>query len=216
MHYTRNKGIISMTNRQIDTSGMMPTQSWRIVSQPSLQSSAASSLPEILRAPNESQATQAQSKRQIPPIAHTFEDKLFENAADLKITLSQIVMHLEPEWRAIIFRQLDYLLDLNNWEEDSSLIRKSTFITFLRFIIYAAPARVPSIGVGYTGNLLAAWRHESQRVDVEFLQDDNASLTFARQGTHSREIVGWRGHVADLKNFIMQNKMIACFEGEAP
>jgi hypothetical protein len=200
-----------MSSHQIDAS-QMPSQSWSIVAQPSLRSRAASSLPEAPPIRTESPVA---SEAAIRPASLSLDAQLFENSAELKIALSQIVMHLEPEWRTIIFRQLDALLDLNSWEEDSAFIQKSTFMTFLRFIIYAAPTRLPSLGVGYTGHILAAWNNGAQRIDVEFLPDDNAGATFVREGAHSTETLAWRGHAADLKSFIERNGMIECIESDA-
>jgi hypothetical protein len=197
-----------VTSRQIDASHM-PTQSWTIVPQPSFAPPAASSLPEAPPIPTESPGALDEAVRSAPP---SLEEKLFDNAAGLKISLSQIVMHLEPEWRAIIFRQLDDLLNSNSWEEDSAFIEKSTFSTFLRFIIYAAPTRLPSLGVGPTGHILAAWSSGAQRIAVEFFTDDNAGATFVRKGAHSNETLGWHGHVADLKSFIERNGMIECIQ----
>ena len=200
-----------MTNRQIDSS-QMPTQSWTIVAQPHLYSHAASSaLTEPARIPTESPRA---SDAEILPFSLSLEETLFDNAADLKIALSKIVMHLAPEWRSIIFSQLDSLLDLNSWQEDSAFIQKSTFTTFLRFVIFAAPSRLPSLGVGSTGHFLAAWDKGDEHITVEFFPDDKAAVTFVKQGAHAREAVAWRGHVADLKLFIERNGMIGCIQSD--
>ncbi len=142
----------------------------------------------------------------------SLEVQLFDNAAELKIAITQIVMHLAPEWRTSIFRQIDLLLDRNSWEEDSAFIQKSTFTTFLRFIIFAKSTRLPSLGVDFTGHLLAAWNNDNQRVIVEFLKEDQAAATFVKQGARSgeREALAWRGHIDDLKHFIEQNGMMGC------
>jgi hypothetical protein len=81
----------------------------------------------------------------------------FDNATQLKVSFSQIAMHLTPEWRTAIFEQLDFLLKPEDWQEDSALIEVPTFLTFLRFLIFAAPNRLPSLGVSPNGNVLAAW-----------------------------------------------------------
>jgi hypothetical protein len=194
-----------MTPPEIDAT-QMPSQRWTIVGQPSIRHRTASSLPDAPRPPESPTLSDAA----VWYSTVSLEDKLFSNAADLKIALSKIVMHLEPEWRTVIFRQLDALLDPNSWEDDSSLITKSTFMTFLRFVIYASPTQLPSLGVGHTGNVLAAWGADAKRIDVEFLPQDMAGATFVRQGAHSNEIFGWRGHVADLRPFIERNDMLEC------
>jgi hypothetical protein len=211
MHYTRDEEVIPMTNLQIDAS-KMPSQTWTIAAQPFVHSRAvSSSLTAPPRIPTESpRASDAKVLHSSPSL----EAQLFDNAAELKISLSQIVMHLVPEWRAIIFRQIDSLLEMNSWQDDSAFIQKSTFTTFLRFIIFAAPTRLPSLGVSLNGHILAAWKNGNQRIAVEFFSEDKAAATFVKQGAYSREALAWRGHVADLKLFIEQNGMIGCIQSD--
>lgn len=200
-----------MINLQIDAS-QMPTQSWIISALPFKHSRAISSaLTTPPRIPTES--PRASDAKVLQP-SPTLEVRLFDNAAELKIALSQIVMHLVPEWRDIIFRQLDSLLDMKGWQDDSAFIQKSTFTTFLRFIIFAAPTRLPSLGVSLNGHILAAWNNGDQRIAVEFFSEDKAAATFVKQGAYSREALAWRGHVADLKLFIEQNGMIGCIQSD--
>jgi len=91
------------------------------------------------------------------PAPPSLEVQLFDNGAQLKVSFSQIAMHLTTEWRTSIFEQLDFLLNSEDWQEDSALIEVPTFMTFLRFLIFAAPNRLPSLGISPNGNVLAAW-----------------------------------------------------------
>ncbi len=172
--------VVPMTTslKNIDVS-KMPAQNWTIFARHSALSSP--SIKPIHISPRASDA------KVLPRSTPSLEVQLFDNAAELKITLSQIVMHLAPEWRTIIFRQIDTLLDLNSWEDDSAFIQKSTFTTFLRFIIFAKSTRMPSLGVDFTGHLLAAWNNDNQRVIVEFFKEDQAAATFVKQGVYSGE-----------------------------
>jgi hypothetical protein len=145
-----------------------------------------------------------------PTESRSLEECLFDNAATLKIDFAHIAMHLSPEWRQIIFKQLDRLLDRSSWEDDSSLIECAPFKTFLRFVIYAAPTRFPSLGISPRGHILAAWLCPPQQITVEFFQADKAAATFSIQTARSTEIIAWRGHVADLKDFIQRNGLSAC------
>ena len=199
-----------MTDAQIDVS-QMPPQSWTIVVQPSLRSSAA-----LSHVQNRPLPAKSPSASDIPT-RHTqlpLEERLFDNAAELKKAYSEIVMHLAPRWREVIFRQLDAILAPESWEEDSAFIRRSSFWTFLRFLIYAGPTRLPSLGVGSTGHLLAAWINGNQRISAEFFPNDSAGATFVREGGRSTEMLAWRGHVADLKSFVERNGMIECLQGD--
>jgi hypothetical protein len=199
-----------MTNtRQIDMS-QMPPQHWTIVAQAFLNSRPES--PALTKIEDISTESPRASDARVLPPPPSLEAMLFDNAAELKITISKIVMHLTPEWRIAIFSQLDALLDLDNWQDDSACIQSEAFTTFLRFIIFAAVTRLPSLGVGATGHLLAAWIEGDQRIAVEFLPDDKAAATLFKQGTRDRETVVWRGHVADLKLFIERFGTSECMQ----
>ena len=186
-----------MTGIQIDTS-RVPFQNWTIVARPLMRPASpaiAAVQPEPTRSLRPSEAT-------ISPRSPSLEVQLFENGARLKVSFSLITMHLTTEWRKAIFEQLDFLLNLENWQDDSALIQESTFSTFLRFLIFVAPNRLPSLGVSPNGKVLAAWLKGDARITVQFLPEDRAVATLIRQGTRGNETVIWRGHVVDLKLFI--------------
>ena len=145
-----------------------------------------------------------------PSQPRSLDERLFDNAAALKIDFAHIAMHLSSEWRQVVFKQLDRLLDPQNWEHDSAFVERAPFMTFLRFVIYAAPTRFPSLGVSPKGHILAAWLCPPQQIAVEFLEADKAAATFSIQTARSKEIIAWRGHVADLKGFIQRNNLSTC------
>ena len=201
-----------MTVVQIDTS-QVPAQNWIMFAQSTTMARTKSNA--LTQFQRLAPLSPRESDTRGVPSPETLKSKLFDNAAELKIALSQIVMHLDPEWRDIIRDQLDALLDANNWQDNSAFITKSTFITFLRFIIFASPTRLPSLGVGSTGHVLAAWRNGEKRIAVEFFRDDKAAATFVMQGVRSKEAVAWRGHVADLNAFIERNGLGDCLRNGA-
>lgn len=188
-----------MTGITIDTS-LVPLQNWTILAHSSLQMGPASPALAAVQ-PTTARSLRASEAATLPP-PPSLEVQLFDNSAQLKVSFSQIAMHLTTEWRTTIFEQLDFLLKPEDWQEDSALIEVATFLTFLRFLIFTAPNRVPSLGVSPNGNVLAAWLKGDERLTVQFLPDDRAIATLIRRGTRGNEIVTWRGHVVDLKLFI--------------
>jgi hypothetical protein len=201
-----------MTDLQIDTS-RMPVQSWKMAVQPLPQSRMAS--PSLTEARPVAPRSQRVDEANARSTAVSLQEQLFDSSAKLKVTFSQIAMHLTPSWRNTIFEQLDSLLNVEDWQDDSALIDDSSFSTFLRFLIYAAPNRLPSLGVGPTGHVLAAWGEDAQRIAIEFLPKDSAMATMVKQGTRGKETVAWRGHVVDLKLFIERFGASECMNGEA-
>jgi hypothetical protein len=201
-----------MTDRQIGTD-RMPPPNWTIVVRAHLESDPASPAltpPTPIRP--ESQRT---VDARVAILSPSLDVQLFDNAAQLKIALSHIAMHLTPEWRLAIFRDLDELLDPDNWQDDSAMIDNRAFASFLRFIIFAAPSRIPSLGVGPTGHLLAAWTKGDKRIAVEFLPDDKAAATLTKPGTRDKETIAWRGHLADLKLLIDRLSGAECLQQES-
>jgi hypothetical protein len=142
----------------------------------------------------------------------SLDEQLFDNTADLKIAVATVAMRMSSELRDTILQQLDELLSKENWQYDSALINTSTFVTFLRFVVYTQPTRLPSLGVGPTGHILAAWAAPACQISVEFLLNDRAAATFVAQGLRAKEAVAWRGHVADLKDFLVRNEMIVALQ----
>ena len=138
----------------------------------------------------------------------SLELRLFDNAADLKIRLSRVAMHLADEWRRTIFKQLDILLDIDSWDERSSEAEMNSFVTFLRFIIFAMPGRLPSMGIGPKGNILAAWRCQGEggekRLSAEFLDRDATQVFLSTPSPRGQQTMLWSGHVAELKAFLEQ------------
>src|SRR5260221_2450010 len=102
----------------------------------------------------------------------SLEAELFENKAALKLLTSQVAMHLVGNERDTLFAAIDRLLSVENWEDESATIDTKAFQSFLRCIIYAHPHRLPNMGVGPGGSVLAAWHKHEKTVQVEFLAGD--------------------------------------------
>lgn len=98
--------------------------------------------------------------------------KIFNNKSELKILISEIAMHLTPERRKDLFKQIDELLDVDDWMEEDSLIDPHSFRSFLRFVIYAGDVKRPSLTVTNSGNLGASWLATNHRLTIEFMRHD--------------------------------------------
>ena len=110
----------------------------------------------------------------------TIEERLFDKRAALKMKTAAVAMHLDGEWRNSLFRQLDSLLDVQSWDQSDQLADDASFFTFLRMIIFVRPARRPGIGLGYNGNVVAAWTTGRNRLTIECLPRDQARWVLAR------------------------------------
>jgi hypothetical protein len=105
--------------------------------------------------------------------AHTLESVLFDNRVRLKQLTSQLSMHLNDGQRRKLFSELDRLLDHGVWiEDEDSLVRDTSYRSFLRFITYYKKVKDPSLGVSDEGNIIAAWFNDSTRLTLEFRPRD--------------------------------------------
>lgn len=201
-----------MMSFHIDTG--TPLRSWTIVGSALMPQPAASfSLTTPTSVPTKSR--RAADGSIVASASPNLDEQLFDLRATLKIKLSQLAMHLSQRMRSAIFGELDAVLDRESWQDNSALIQQSTFMTFLRFIIFVSPTRLPSLGVGPTGHLLAAWGSDTARIAVEFLAADQAAAAITKCGTRSAEIMTFRGHVVDLKLFVELLGVINCFKDDS-
>lgn len=126
---------------------------------------------------------------------------LYRNLTDLKLLTAEIAMHLSSSERNSIFKALNRLLDVKNWDNESNLIDTSAFRSYLRFIIFSRPTRTANMGVGKNGTLLAAWRRNSNQVaHIEFFPEDRCLAVVSASFVRGPETFVWKGPVARLRN----------------
>ena len=130
------------------------------------------------------------------------EASLFRNRADLKILASRVAMHLGNEERRALFLAIDRLLDHAEWEDESSQIDEHAFRSYLRFMIFARPHRLPNLGVGPYGTLLVGWHKDEKSVHAEFLPEDRCKALVKSSSARGPETIAWRGHVARLRSVV--------------
>jgi len=103
-------------------------------------------------------------------ITSSIEESLFNATAAVKMLTAQVAMYLDREWRTMLFRQLDSLHDLSEWEPSDSAVQQSSFSTFLKAICDIKPTRRPGLGLTSAGHLVAAWTtNKDDRLTIEFL-----------------------------------------------
>lgn len=128
------------------------------------------------------------------------ERQLFGNRASLKIATSQVAMHLTGDQRRILFSELDRLLDIANWEDESALVNLDAFRTFLRFMIFARAGRIPNLGVDEDGSVLASWHGKQATVFAEFAPGDQCVAMIKSMTDRGPESLTWSGPAARLRD----------------
>lgn len=121
------------------------------------------------------------SPASLPIGERTLEERLFDATANVKILTSQVAMHLDREWRDRLFRQLDALHDPIEWETGDEPVKQGSFATFLKAIVGLRPQKRPGLGLSHSGHLIAAWTNGSNRLTVEFLNNDRVRWVIGRR-----------------------------------
>lgn len=129
------------------------------------------------------------SKLQISPSPSTFKsfkqnqnlkDLLFDATANVKILTSQVAMHMEKSCRENLFKQIDLLHKMDEWEIEDKPVNKASFSTFLKAMLSIKPTRLPGLGLNFEGFLIAAWNVNKDRLIVEFQPNDKVRLVLSR------------------------------------
>ena len=130
------------------------------------------------------------------------EEDIFDRLVELRTEVARLSMHLSVPFRDCLYRQLDRLLDAEFWEDESARPKRSSFETFLRFVIKADVSVAPALGVSPSETILASWRSGDRVFSVEYFEDNQALGYLMKQTLRGTEAVTWRGHVADLVQFV--------------
>lgn len=104
-------------------------------------------------------------------------EKIFDRLVALKVSTSQLAMHLDSAWRSGIFRQLDELLDPEEWDFSDRLPELASYQTLLRMLLALKPLKRPSLGATSTGEIIAGWVNAESRLTVECLARDQVRWT---------------------------------------
>lgn len=133
------------------------------------------------------------------------EAELYKNRAELKMLVGQIAMHLASKERAYLFSEIDRLLNIDDWEDESRTIDPHSFSTYLRFMLYSKPGRLANLGVSASGAVMAGWHGGGSSLHVEFLPNDKCIALINSSSDRGVEALAWRGHVARLSAVLDHN-----------
>ena len=97
------------------------------------------------------------------------EERLFDARANVKIMTSEVSMHINPGLREKLFHQIDMLHDPDEWEDDDIPVNNASFKAFLSGFLQINPERGPGLGLSHTGNLIASWLSDRDRLIIEFM-----------------------------------------------
>jgi hypothetical protein len=138
-----------------------------------------------LRNPSAPSVTRTLSQEATSP-AISLEEKLFDARATAKQMIASVAMHIDATRRARLFKQLDSMHGVDEWNEADDPLRRDSFASFLRSLFHLTPSKYPTLGLSRDGHLLAAWKRGSDQLVIEFLPQFRARWSLSR--TVDREV----------------------------
>lgn len=106
------------------------------------------------------------------PLEETKESRLFNAVAALKVAVAEVSMHLDADWRARLFMQIDMLHEPDDWDESFMPVDLNSFRTFLHLILQQGPLERLGLGIDDDGHILASWRNDQDMLSLIFLSND--------------------------------------------
>lgn len=104
--------------------------------------------------------------------ASDLADRLSHRLFELKVKTGSIAMHLAPDWREGLFRQLDMLLDEENWEPIDELPLTASYLTAMRLLIFMKDVERPGLGLSHDGNVVLSWISGKDHLTIECRSGD--------------------------------------------
>jgi hypothetical protein len=157
--------------------GIRLTSRWQELPLPHAQTSSAP----IADGPSNSQvlmdAQKTGSLIQSVPQQAGFEERIFNALVALKVATAQYAMHLPPLERARLFSRLDEVINADDWHEEDALPLLSSFVNFLKWIIFSKNFAWSSIGVSDEGHVLVAWVIPGLSLTANFFPKNKVNWT---------------------------------------
>jgi hypothetical protein len=138
-------------------------------------------------------------------------ENVFAALANAKMATARVAMHLSNEWRQQLFRELDVLHDVDEWESGDKPVTEGSYTTFLRAILALHIGRRPGLGLSSDGNLVAAWTVGPDRLTLEFLPQNKVRWTVSRNVMGETERAAGIGSVKRLEDVLAPYNPAAWF-----
>ncbi len=105
--------------------------------------------------------------------ANTLDNRIFNETSFYKTYTAAVAMHLTGEWRDNFFKQIDRLIDPENWDDEDELISRASFQTLIKLVTLPNVTVRPSINVSQFGDAMATWARPEGRLTVYCRPNEN-------------------------------------------
>lgn len=140
------------------------------------------------------------------------ERSLRDSSSSFKILASRVSMHLGVHWLQKLFKQIDSLLDSDEWDPRDPVPAPETARTFIRLLLVLSVNRKPGIGISNEGNLIAAWTIDNNRLTVECLPGDRVRWIVSRTINDEIERAAGDGRIERLRDLLQPYKPSIWFD----
>ncbi|MFN3475812.1 MAG: hypothetical protein ACK4ZW_17375 [Blastomonas sp.] len=130
------------------------------------------------------------------------ESKLFNATANAKIWTSKVAMYLKRETRDRIFRQLDSLHDLNEWIAGDEPLNLESYKSCIRAIIFHKINSKPGFALMPSGNILALWQDDIDKLSIEFLTNNKTRWMIQHSTLRGTERAAGEASVERLREIL--------------
>ncbi len=129
------------------------------------------------------QRREVQAIRKKPTVSQeiSFEwetaERLQHSAMELKQAVAPYAMHLSYDQRHRVFDEIDFLLDVEGWDEDDAQPARTSFVNFLKWAAETKADTWASLALDGDGNTVAAFVNEDNVITAAFLPDATVEWT---------------------------------------
>lgn len=132
----------------------------------------------------------------------SLEDRLFDASAAAKQMIASVSMHIDTLRRARLYKQLDSMHTVEEWNEGDVPLSIASFESFLRTLFLLSPSRLPSLGLTHDGHLLAAWTQAQDQLVIEFLPSRRVRWSLARTTDSQTERAAGENAISRLRSVL--------------
>jgi hypothetical protein len=138
------------------------------------------------------------------PTMKSAEARLFDAKANVKIYTSQVAvaMRIDENRRKQLYRQIDSVLDADEWMEGDEPLTLGSYQTFLRLMFVIKPKIRPGLGLTSKGDLMALWRAGDARLTIYCFGDDELRYVLSYVVEGKRRTAAADASIHDIQNII--------------
>lgn len=162
----------------------------------------------VLQWQREEDSTASVASLETPQLKKSIEEELYDAKADAKIFTSKVSTHIKDDLRKQLYRQLDSVLDADEWMEGDEPLAIGSYRTFLRLMLIIRPDVRPGLGLTSDGHLLATWKKGDARLTIYCFDDDAVRYVLSHIVEDRRRTAAGDASIYDLM------AMIAPFQPE--